>query len=315
MDLIILAGGKGSRFGGPKQIEKIDEYGDFLMDYAIYNAIKVGFEKIIFITNEECNDVIFEKYNKLLKGVVDFECVVQDNKSLFDKFNIKRDKPLGTGLSLICAKKYIKDGFCVVNADDFYGYNSFAVAIDYLKNLKSDSDEYALVGYKLASTLSEQGAVKRGVCEIKNGNYLDCLHESVVNRENGKLVATELDTGKQLQVEDDTIVSMNMFCLNKKMVEHIEHNFKEFISNRDNLQNGEFLISVEIEKILKQNNYSMKILPTNDKWIGLTYREDWDMVSRKLSEFVKNGEYPKNVCQNFALAKKVIKQGENDLTC
>lgn len=295
MDLVVLAGGDGSRFGGPKQIKKLNIFGDYLMDYSIYNAIKQGFDRIIFVTNKRCHKVICKKYKKAFGDNVEVFFILQNNDFL-KKHNIERKKPIGTGLSVVLAEKYIRGDFCIINSDDLYGEDS-------LKQAKKFFDKYknccGTVAYQLTNTLSEQGAVTRGVCNVLPDGELLALNECVVEKIDGKVRATELSTKNEILVDDTTKVSMNLFCLNKSICQHLKQSFKEFASDKKNLIEKEFFLSTEIQKIAKTHNIKMQVVDTCDKWLGLTYKKDLKMVKQKLALQQKQKLYPKIVHKNF----------------
>ena len=299
MDLVVLAGGMGSRFGGNKQTAYVDEYNGFLLDYSIYNALKNGFDKIVFILNEKSYEEVKQKYQKYLQGKAQCEFVIQDDQKILRPANIDRIKPLGTGYALLCVKDIVKDNFCIINADDYYGKDSFKVASNFLKNLDNKSTEFALVGYQLKNTLSENGSVKRGVCNIGLNGKLTNLVESIVEQKDNKLFATELDSNNQKVVDDKTLVSMNMFCFNTKFFDMLKENFDKFAADNQKLQSKEFLIPAEVQNLMSQNKLSMKVLPTNDVWIGMTYQQDKPFVVSELKKLVDKGEFPPCVYKNF----------------
>ena len=299
MDLVILAGGMGSRFGGNKQTECVDENNGFLLDYSIYNAIKSGFDRIVFILNEQSYEIVKQKYPKCLNGIAKCEFVVQHQDDILKRFGINREKPLGTAYAILCLKDIIKDNFCIINADDYYGKESFEVASKFLTELKPQSTEFALVGYKLKNTLSENGSVKRGVCKVDKNGTLTQLTESLVEQKDGKIFAKELLTGKDFRVDDTTLVSMNMFCFNTKIFDLLNKNFVDYMRHIKNMQNKEFLISTEVQKLMDENYVSLKVLPTSDIWIGMTYQQDKPFVVSALKKLVEKGEFPQCVYKNF----------------
>ena len=212
MDLVIMAGGMGSRFGGLKQIEPIDEYNNFIIDYSIYDAIKAGFDRVVFIIKEENYNIFRETVGSRVEKHIEVSYVFQGGIKGFED----RTKPWGTGHAILCCKDTVKDNFVIINADDFYGYDAFDVASKYIKTLDKSSTNFALVGYKVKNTLSETGSVKRGVCKEKDG-YLNEIVESSVERTGGKIVATPLNGETPFDCEENDLVSMNMFVFTPKI--------------------------------------------------------------------------------------------------
>ena len=299
MELIILAGGMGSRFGGNKQTAFVDEHKGFLLDYSIYNAIKSGFNKVVFILNEQSYDEIKQKYSTCLNGLAKCEFVIQDDDAVLNKYGIARAKPLGTAYAILCLKDVIKENFCIINADDYYGKDSFKVASKFLSELDAQSTEFALVGYKLKNTLSKNGSVKRGICKVDQNGILTKITESLVEQKQDKIFAKDLQTGKEILANNTTLVSMNMFCFNLKVFDLLGKNFVDFSSDLTNLQNNEFLISTELQKLMNDNLISLKVLPTSDVWIGMTYQQDKPFVVSELKKLVNKGEFPQCVYKNF----------------
>lgn len=291
MDLLILAGGMGSRFGGPKQFEPIDEHGNFIVDYSIYDAVRYGFDRIVLLTRKEYKELVEKTLKARWQDKVKFDIVFQSMDFTQKNYGIEREKPLGTGHAILEAGEIISDNFCIVNADDFYGAESFKVAAEYLKQADKQSSNFALVGYVLKNTLSESGAVKRGVCNIKDGYIIDII-ESKVERFGNEVLSTEVETGKQYTVSPDVIVSMNMICFTPAIFKYLKNQFEVFCQNAENLKNGEFLIPTAVHELTSKGFATLKFLNTNEKWIGMTYREDKQIVVDGLKELVDAGIYP-----------------------
>ena len=296
MTLVIMAAGMGSRFGGLKQIEPIDEYGNFIIDYSIYDAIKVGFTKVVFIIKKENYDIFRETVGSRVEKYIDVEYAFQELDRLPVGYDVPdgRVKPWGTGHAILCAKDKVHENFAIINSDDFYGRDAYRVIAEFLRNNK-DNDEvnrYAMAGYMVKNTLTENGAVKRGVCQVKD-NYLTKLVESSIEKRDNKLIATPLEDGEEFEVSGDDLVSMNMFGFTPKMFDCLEEGFHKFLdSHKDHLEKCEYLIpSIVFDEIAK-GKATVEVLKTSAVWQGITYREDKDKVVSEIKKLVDSGEYP-----------------------
>lgn len=287
MTLVIMAAGMGSRFGGLKQIEPVGPNGEFIIDYSIYDAKRCGFDKIVFIIKEENYEIFKETIGKRVEGKITVEYVFQNNLNVPIEIPTERVKPLGTAHAILCCKDLVKENFAVINADDFYGYNAYKVLAE---NLRKTKEEFLMVSYLLGQTLTKSGKVKRGVCH-KDGEYLTDITESEVIEENNKLVGTELETGKEINVDKNTLVSMNMFGFTPKIFELLENNFKEFLLTHD-IMKSEYLIPSELSKYIKEGLIKLRVLETDAKWFGITYKEDKEEFTEEINKLVKKGVYP-----------------------
>ncbi len=309
MDLLILAGGAGSRFGGPKQFEPIDDNQNFIMDYSIYDAIEAGFDRVVLITRKKYADLIDKTLKKRLEGKVGFKVIFQESDWIENDFGIKREKPLGTGHAILIAKDIIKDNFCMINADDFYGKTSFKIAYNFLKSIQPSSTDFALVGYKLKNTMSEKGAVKRGICKEENGFVTEII-ESKAEFVNNKIVVHELESNKEYNVSPVAPVSMNMLCLTPKLFDFLQIEFDKFVNNKNNLKDKEFLIPTILDNMSKQNLASIKLLKSPEKWIGMTYKEDKVDVVNGIKKLVNKNQYPQNL---WNTKSKIIEENKLEL--
>ena len=289
LTLVILAAGMGSRFGGLKQIEPVGVNNEFIIDYSVYDAIKNGFTKIVFVIKRENFEVFKNTIGKRVEGKIKVSYAFQDMNDLPKKVYFpNREKPLGTAHAIWCARNEIEGPFAIINADDFYGRDSFKVLSEHHLNNKS---EFCMVGYKISNTLTENGSVKRGVCEEKEG-YLSSLIESKVEKKDGEIVCSPLDGASSFKVSDNALVSMNMLGFTKKIFDYIYDDFDEFYEkNKDNLDTCEYLIPDVVFKNIEKNNIKVKVLTTDAKWYGVTYKEDKEDVVNALSEMTLNGVY------------------------
>lgn len=292
MTLVIMAAGIGSRYGGLKQIESVGPSGEFIIDYSVYDAIKAGFKKVIFIIKEENYEIFKSTIGKRIENHIEVEYVFQNNDNVPVSIPKERTKPLGTAQAILCCKDIIKENFAIVNADDFYGRDAFFKVKEFISNVKNDND-FALIGYNVLDTITDNGSVKRGVCNIKD-DYLVSLDESIISKDNHKLSCKTLADNKDIKINNDTIVSMNMFGFTPKVLELFNENFKEFFDNND-LMTSEYLVPVEINNYLKKKLINVKVIKTTSKWYGITYKEDLNILKDEINKLVNNGVYPKNL--------------------
>ena len=285
--LLILAGGMGSRFGGLKQIEPVGPNGEFIIDYSIYDAVKSGFNKVVFLIKKENYEIFRNTIGKRFENIVKVEYAFQENK-LPNGFILpeSRVKPLGTAHAIMCAKDVINEPFVIINADDFYGRESFE---NISKFMDTNDKDYALVGYNVKNTLSENGSVKRGVCVIQN-NELKSIIESKIIDDGGIIECERLDDGRIFYIDDTSKVSMNMILFRPNIFKYIEDNFIDFLNNSD-LEKDEYLIPNVLQKAIKEGFCKVKIVDTNAKWVGVTYKEDKDSVVKYIDNLIKNGDY------------------------
>ena len=290
--LLILEAGMGSRFGGLKQAEKFGPNGEYIIDYSIYDALRCGFNKVVFIIKEENYDLFRETVGKRIEGKIDVKYVFQKNDNVPSQYIIpdNRVKPLGTAHAVLCAKNVINEPFLMINSDDFYGYDAFKVASDFID---SNSKDMAIIGYKVENTITENGAVKRGVLKETNGNLNEII-ESSIEKKDGIIYATPLGTNNSKEINKDTKVSMNMIAFLPEFFEFIENNFDEFLKN-SNLEKDEYLIPDVVMKAINTGYCNVKVIETNSKWVGVTYKEDKDSVTNYINELIDKKEYKKDL--------------------
>ncbi len=299
LTLLIMAAGMGSRFGGLKQIEPVGPNGEFIIDYSIYDAIKAGFKKVVFIIKEENYDTFKETIGKRVeKQNIAVDYVFQRVTDIPEPYsNLRnRQKPWGTAHAILAAKDVIKGNFAVINADDFYGRDAYMTIAKYLKDIEPRPKlSFAMVGYEISKTLTENGSVKRGVCEERNG-YLTKIIESKVERVNGQVTVSPLDNSPSFIVPDNYLVSMNLFGFTKDLFPILEEKLVTFLEkNKQDYQNCEYLIPEVLFEAIEEERVEVKVLPTTARWYGVTYREDKDSVVKAIEDMIKNGEYPSNL--------------------
>ena len=296
--LVILAAGMGSRFGGLKQIEPMGPSDEFIIDYSVYDAIKAGFNKIVFIIKRENYDLFKETIGRRVEPHIKVEYAFQELNNLPEGFSIPegRVKPLGTAHAVLCAKNFVNEPFAMINSDDFYGRDAFIKAYEYLSNTDNDSSKYGMIGYMVANTLTENGSVKRGVCEVDSNNYLKSITESKIEKIGNEIVASPLDGSDSFTVNSDDTVSMNFLLFTPSIFGYIEEGFsKFFVDNKEDLLTSEYLIPDVVSNLIKDGKASMKVIRTTASWHGVTYREDTPDVKNSIKKLVDEGEYKENL--------------------
>ena len=298
--LVVMAAGMGSRFGGLKQIEPVGPNKEFIIDYSIYDAIKAGFEKIVFIIKEENLKDFEETISNRIKAQIKIEYAFQKMEDIPVNFPLeKREKPLGTAHAVYCARKYIDGNFAIINADDFYGYEAIKEMSLFLdKDLVSQNETYGLVGYKISNTITDNGSVKRGVCKVVNDKIIE-LDESIVTKTDNIYIRESLKTGLKEEINADTCVSMNLLGFPESFLIHLEDKLKVFLEvNKDNLSTKELLIPDVVQELLKANEIELELLKTKEMWYGMTYKEDKEIVVNAINKMIEDGIYPENLWGN-----------------
>ena len=293
MQLVILAAGMGSRFGGLKQMEKMDEAGNFLLDYSVYDAKRAGFDSVVFIIKKEFYEDFKNSIGKRVEKLIKVDYAFQELDDLPEGFKVPegREKPWGTAHAIYAARDLIKEDFIIINGDDFYGKDTYEVAYKYLASLpKGSKGKYANVAFKVANTMTENGAVKRGVAFQKDG-YLTKLVESSIERKGDKIVATPLDGSAEFEVSPDDLVSMNLFAFNVDLIDQLKERFPSWLKENINVPKSEFLIPTVVDELVHEGKASLKLLKTSSVWFGVTYKEDKPGVVKALKALVDKGEY------------------------
>lgn len=303
--LVIMAAGIGSRFGGGiKQLEPVGPGGEIIMDYSIYDALEAGFNKIVFIIRKDLEKDFKEIIGKRIEKIAPVEYAFQELSDLPEGYEkpADRTKPWGTGQAILCAKKVISEPFIVINADDYYGKEGFRKIHEYLVNeidTESEVFDICMGGFILGNTLSENGGVTRGVCQVDDEGILLDVSETYELQQNGEMAEGRDDEGNPVTVPLGRHVSMNMWGLAPAFVDELERGFPEFL---DSLKEGdlksEYLLPKIIDKLVRTGRAKVKVLETQDKWFGVTYREDKPTVAAAINELVNAGVYPKKLFEN-----------------
>jgi NDP-sugar pyrophosphorylase family protein len=289
--LVILAAGIASRYGSMKQIQGFGPGGETLMEYAIYDAVRSGFKKVIFVIRKHFADDFKQIFEPRLKDRVDVDYVYQEMDSFTEGVDIpkERKKPWGTAHAVLCAMEVVTEPFAVINADDFYGYDAFKKASNFLES-ECSPDRYAILGYDLLQTLSEHGSVNRGVCQLdKDGNLSSIVERINISMKDGKVICDDDKEPKELPL--NTSVSMNFWCFHPSIFGYTQKMFRDFLG--ENLENPkvEFFIPIVADQFIKDTG-TICVKRTSVPWFGVTYKEDAPEVQKRLNELVQKGEYP-----------------------
>ena len=296
MDLLILAAGMGSRFGGLKQIEPFDERNNFIIDYSIYDAKQAGFDRVVFLIKEENRKIFEETVGNRVAQYIEVAYAYQKLDVLPAGYSMPADrvKPLGTAQAIYCAKDVLRNNFAIVNSDDFYGADAFRVAASFLRGLPAASKgHYANIAYFAGNTMTRNGSVKRGILNFDDQHRLESLVESKLEFSGDDILATPLDGGETKQIGHESLVSMNMFAFSLDILGLIERDFGPFLdANKDHLGDCEYLIPTLVSDLVSKGEVSVEVLSTSAVWHGVTYREDKPEVVAALKALVDAGDYP-----------------------
>ncbi len=294
LTLVIMAAGMGSRFGGLKQIEPVGPNNEFIIDYSIYDAKKAGFNKVVFVIKKELESVFKETIGKRLESFIEVGYAYQELEDIPESKKYlaeKRLKPWGTVQAILCAQNEVEGDFVIINADDFYGSDSYLKAATFLKE-NYDENTYACISYPYDKTSSKYGSVKRAVCFGKDGIINDLIESSIITKD-GYALAEPLDGSQCFEIPLDQSVSMNMFAFHNNFFKYLEDYFNDYFkqSDEDILKNEALLPNV-VKKHLNNNDIKLMDVVTNALWLGMTYKEDLEEVKSKINELIARGEYP-----------------------
>lgn len=290
--LLVLAAGMGSRYGGQKQTDEFGPSGETITDYSIYDAVRAGFGKIVFVIAPRMEEEFKTSYLKRFPSGLHVEYVLQDVKNVPDGYTVpeERKKPWGTAHAVLMAKDAIKEPFAVINADDFYGRESYRIMHDFL--VRSTPGKYSVLGYTLSKTVSEHGSVARGICETdENGFLTEIVERTKIFSQQGKLFYEDED-GSNHDLSPDEKVSMNLFGFTPDIFRHLDEQFSIYIEKNINSAKAEFFIPYVADILIKSNKASFEVLGTPESWFGVTYQEDRPHVLAMIEKLVGEGQYP-----------------------
>ena len=293
-----MAAGMGSRYGGLKQIDPIGANGEIILDYSVYDAIEAGFDKVIFVIKHE----IEEEFKSIMQGKyedkIKIEYAYQDINNLPEGYSVPegRVKPWGTGHAVLSCEGMIDGPFAVINADDFYGKETFRIVYNELKNLKSDN-EFCMIGFKIENTLTENGYVARGVCQTDAEGYLtDIVERTKIALRDGRIMFTEDDGETWTEIEKGSTVSMNCWGFSGMMMKELKERFAQCLDkNKDNMLKCEYFLPFVVSDLLKESKVRVKVMDTVEKWYGVTYKEDKQAVVEAIRQKISDGIYPEKL--------------------
>lgn len=296
--LVIMAAGMGSRYGGLKQIDPIDEQGHIIMDFSIYDAMEAGFEKVVFIIKKANEAAFKESIGDRVSGKIQVEYVFQELEKLPEGYQVPegREKPFGTGHAILCCKDVLDGPFAVINADDYYGKHAYKAIYDYLINHQDDEKyRYTMIGYALKNTLTENGHVARGICETDTEGFLTKISERTrIEKRGEKAAYTEDEGATWTDIDPDSTVSMNMWGFSVSILKELEIGFQKFLQEElpGNPLKAEYYLPFAVDGLLQEGKASVQVLTSEDKWYGVTYKEDKEMVVNAIAGLKKQGLYP-----------------------
>lgn len=294
--LVILAAGMASRYGSMKQMEGFGPSGETIMDYSIYDAIRAGFDKVVFIIRRDFADNFKAAFEPRLQGKIKIGYVYQELSAFTEGYTIPADrtKPWGTAHAVLCAKTEVKEPFAVINADDFYGRDAFQKAYAFLTG-QSNKDTYSIIGYDLMKTLSENGTVNRGVCQVDGAGNLTSIAERLnIAYKDGKVTCDDNQSPQELPLH--TAVSMNFWCFDPSVFEFSLNLFRDFLDKQIHVPKSEFFIPIVADAFINKGG-AIKVIPTSAQWFGVTYKEDAPEVKKSLDALIASGEYPTSLWQ------------------
>lgn len=294
--LFVLAAGMGSRYGGLKQLDPLGPNGETIMDYSIYDAIHAGFGKVVFVIRKDFEDDFRKKILSKYEGHIPVEVVFQSIDDLPEGYTCPADrsKPWGTNHAVLMGKNAIKEPFAVINADDYYGAESFKILGDFLRSVEGKKNCYCMIGFNVENTLSENGGVSRGLCEVSpEGNLTGVTECHGIERKNGKLI--QIANEKEVDFPEGAPVSMNMWGFTPDYFDYSEESFLRFLEKNHNELKSEFYIPTVVNELIKDNKIELKVLSTPSKWFGVTYAADRPATVAQFRKLVDEGVYPEKL--------------------
>jgi dTDP-glucose pyrophosphorylase len=294
--LLVLAAGMGSRYGGNKQLDEVGPSGETIIDYSIYDAIRAGFGKIVFVIRRDIEEQVKERFVERLRGRIEVDYVFQEISNLPEGVKVAHDraKPWGTSHAILVTKDKINEPFGVINADDYYGVDSYRVLHDFLVN-DNDDNSFAIIGFKLGNTLSDHGHVNRGVCRVSENGLLQSIVETRQIAKTPSGATAPGQDGKEQHFTGNEIVSMNLFGFKPSCYKYLGEEFRNFINRHGMDLKSELDIPTSLDKFVKNGDIRVNILMSNERWFGVTYREDKPYVVESIRKMIREGIYPARI--------------------
>lgn len=302
--LVIMAAGMGSRYGGLKQIDPVGPFGEKIIDYSIYDALKAGFEKVVFVIKKDMEDTFREVIGRSIEELVDVDYAFQSIEDVPENYEVPRErkKPWGTAHAVLSCRKVVDTPFAVINADDFYGSGTFKVLYDQLANTQEEKMPYSycMVGFVLENTLTDHGHVARGICTLDEEGYLKEIHErtKIMKFEDGAKYTEDGESWNR--IPEGSIVSMNTWGFTPSFFKALELGFPKFLeASRENILQAEYFLPSVVDCLILERKAKVKVLTSKERWYGVTYKEDKPMVKEAVSNFIRQGKYPQNLWEGF----------------
>ena len=297
--LLVLAAGMGSRYGGLKQLDAVGPNGETVIDYSVFDAIRAGFKKVVFIIREDFKKEFQSSIGNKFQSQIEVEYAYQKLEVLPPGYSLPQDreKPWGTGHAILSAKQVVNEPFAVINADDFYGKLAYQKIFQYLSTVSIDSSpsRFCMVGYPLINTLSEFGSVSRGICIVSDQNKLESVNELTSIQKIENEIVNEAEVQKRQVLSGDEVVSMNMWGFSPQVFIQLERLFSEFLKENLNVLSSEFYIPFAVDNLIQSGTATVEVLETTEKWFGVTYQEDKVQVQKAILSLIQHGDYPSSI--------------------
>lgn len=302
-ELVVMAAGIGSRYGGLKQIEPVGPNGEIILDYSVFDALRAGFKKVTFVINRKIEYDFKSRIQKTIEPHLETEYIFQDIHNLPPAFILPpgRTKPWGTAHAVLGCNEVVNNSFVVINADDFYGRAAYQLLFNYLKqtSARKETDHFCMAGYILKKTLSKSGYVSRGICEVDQDGYLTAVHEKSHLKMTDGFVQSGEKGNEWNSISPDSVVSMNMWGFTPLIFKYLKEGFNQFLDkNKDNLEKAEYYLPELINKLLIDEKVRVKVLPTKELWYGITFKSDKGRIEEAVQNFIKQDIYPEKLWDN-----------------
>ena len=296
--LVVMAAGMGSRYGGLKQIDPVGPNKEIIIDYSVFDAVKSGFSKVVFIIKKENESIFRELIGNKIEKIVDVDYAFQSTDDIPGGNIYLREKPWGTGHAVMCAEKFVKTPFAVINSDDFYGRTAFSGLHNFLSTVDENTEKYnfCMMGFILENTLTENGTVARGICEVDENGFLKTINERTKIKKIGNETKYEDDNGEWITIPEGSSVSMNTWGFTTKIFDELKAGFPKFlVESKDNILKAEYFLPSVVDNLIKEGKAEVNVLKCMEKWYGVTYKEDKASVMNAINDMIEFGKYPRQL--------------------